>query len=591
MKRIMKRMGALLLCCALLTAGFGAVPGTRAAAAGKKLIALTFDDGPGPYTDRLLDGLKAKGAHASFFTLGQRAELYPAQIKRIFSEGHQLCNHSYNHPQLTALSATEALNQVSATDRILNRLTGGSESHYLRAPYGSMGPALRSQLNCPEIYWSVDTLDWKYRDAGYVKNAVLDMAFDGAVVLMHDIHPTTVTGVLQALDTLKARGYEMVTVRELFRRRGVSISKGRMYYRCDSNGTDLGAAARPQVQFSPAAGGLRVTLTASAGAKIYYTLDGSDLGYGSRLYTGPFTVGSPCTLRAVAAYSLNGGRGPELSYGIHSIPASEATPGFDGTYLSFSGVPDGQVVAYTLDGSDPTWYGVPYTGPVALKPGTKVAFYTRGTGLKATPVRTLYYSPKGNLYADVSPEDWFCDPVDEAVSLGFLKGVGDFRFQPHGELTRGMAVSLLYRMSGETVSGARTNPFEDVRDGDYFADAVEWAYRRSIAAGVSEKAFAPGRPVTRQELCRLLVNALDTLSPSGWELSPEDSSLEETFTDWGQVDDWAKPHVAAAVDAGLLVGEKLDLFHPDGTATRAQGAAVLVRLDRLLKESAQSTDA
>ncbi len=552
-------------------------PGLHVQAAGTKLIALTFDDGPGPYTNRLLDGLKQKGVKASFFTLGQRAESYPNEIKRIFKEGHQLCNHSYDHPELTAMSVSGALNQVNTTNAILNRTIGGSEAYFLRAPYGSMNSSIRSKLSCPEIFWSVDTLDWQYRDSTYVKNTVINNAYDGAIVLMHDIHSTTVTGLLGAIDTLKNRGYEFVTVRELFRRRGVAMRSGRTYYDCKPTGRNVGEAAKPTVAVEAVKGGTRVTLsTISAGAKIYYTLDGSAIDYKSKVYTGPFTVSSPCTIRAVAAYHLNGGRGQELTYKYTLPPAAQAEITVENGTLSFSAVPKDETILYTLDGTSPTENGTAYKEPFPVEPGTSIAFYTSGTGKLSTGVTEMYYSARGNLLADVKPSAWYFEAMDSAAEKGWLSGMGGHRFEPGSSLTRGMIVTLLHRMSGEADPEERTNQFADVKDGQYYASAVEWAFQKGIAGGVSETSFQPNRPVTRQELAQLMVQ-YHLLQTGGQELTDEGDAAKR-YADWEQVSDWAQSAVDTAARLRLMQGDNKGRFNPRAAATRAEGAALLYNL-------------
>lgn len=555
-------------------------PGLRVQAVGAKLIAITFDDGPGPYTNRLLDGLKEKGVKATFFTLGQRAEIYPDEIRRIFAEGHQLCNHSYSHPELTAMSVSGALNQINTTNAILNRTIGGSEAYFLRAPYGSMNSSIRSQLSCPEIFWSVDTLDWKYRDSAYVKNTVISSAYDGAVVLMHDIHSTTVTGLLEAIDTLKSQGYEFVTVRELFRRRGVSMNNGQTYYECGPTGKDLGAAAKPTVTVEAVKGGTQVTLsTASAGAKIYYTLDGSAIDYKSKVYTGSFTVNSPCTIRAVAAYHLNGGRGQELTYQYTLPPAAKAEVDVENGTLSFSAVPEDETIFYTLDGTSPTENGVEYKEPFLIEPGTSIAFYTFGTEKIPTGVTQMYYSERGNLLADVKPSAWYFEAMDSAAEKGLLSGVGGHRFAPNSSLTRGMMVTILHRMSGEGDPEEGTNLFTDVKDGQYYAAAVEWAFQKGIASGVSETRFQPDRPVTRQEMARFMVKYY--LLQTGEQELTDEGAAAERYADWEKVSDWAQSAVDTATRLGLMQGDNNGRFNPQDAATRAEGATVLCNLAEL----------
>ena len=143
-------------------------------------------------------------------------------------------------------------------------------------------------MGAPLVYWSVDPQDWKYRNAETVKNHIVDDAFDGAIILVHDIHSTSVDGALAAIDILQNRGYEFVTVRELFRRRGQSMENGVQYYSCKPNGTDLGPVEAPVISAQPEGSQLRVTMTAQSGAAIYYTTGDSQLNQESSRYTGSF---------------------------------------------------------------------------------------------------------------------------------------------------------------------------------------------------------------------------------------------------------------------------------------------------------------
>ena len=248
-----------------------AVPETETRSKGGKLIALTFDDGPGPYTRRLLEGLAKRGVKATFFMLGQQAENYDVTAGLVRDAGHQIASHTYDHPQLSKKTDSQVRWQISHTADILNRITGYGTHYLVRPPYGDYNSRVLSLLDNPAILWSVDPLDWKYRNADTVCTNIVNGAHDGAIVLAHDIHSTTVDGVLMAIDKLQAKGYEFVTVNELFRRRGVSLEKGHTYSSCKPTGTDLGPVNAPTVT---EAGG-KVTITADKGAVIYYTLDGS----------------------------------------------------------------------------------------------------------------------------------------------------------------------------------------------------------------------------------------------------------------------------------------------------------------------------
>ncbi len=219
-KRILPIILSGIMLLALCTPSF--------AANSKKLIAITFDDGPGKYTGELLDGLAARGAKATFFCLGSCASRYPDVLKRIVNEGHQLANHTQNHKNLNQLSAEEIRREVEQTNATLTAAVG-EQTFYVRPPYGNANATVKSAIQAPIITWSVDPEDWRYRDASTVCTNIVSHAFDGAIVLSHDIYKTTVDGVLAAIDQLQAKGYEFVTVKELFNRYGVTPQNGVKY--------------------------------------------------------------------------------------------------------------------------------------------------------------------------------------------------------------------------------------------------------------------------------------------------------------------------------------------------------------------------
>lgn len=178
-----------------------------------KCVALTFDDGPGPSTARLLDALNAADAKATFFVLGECAAAHPELVAREAREGHVVANHTLDHKQLTRLKRD---GQVSEVERGADAIAaaGAPRPTLLRPPYGSLNADTKT-LGVPLILWDVDTLDWKHRDSAVVTQAALAGAHPGAIILMHDIHPTTVAAVPGILAKLKAQGYTFVTVPEL----------------------------------------------------------------------------------------------------------------------------------------------------------------------------------------------------------------------------------------------------------------------------------------------------------------------------------------------------------------------------------------
>ncbi len=286
-----------------------------------KLIALTFDDGPGPYTRRLLEELDKRNVKVTFFILGCNAESYPETLRQAYLDGHQIGNHTYSHNLLTGRTDSQILEQIQKTEQILNEACGQGTEYLFRPPFGEYSEHMMSLAKCPLICWSVDPLDWKYQDAQRVANKIVSDAYDGAVVLSHDIYSTTVDGVLMAIDRLTEEGYEFVTVNELFRRRGVEMRAGKVYASCPPTGTQLPGISDPVISTLTAGTGIQIAIDADEGATVYYTTDGSIPTPQSEVYEAPFTVSSACVIRAIAAYQFNGSRSKMAQAEITFLPA------------------------------------------------------------------------------------------------------------------------------------------------------------------------------------------------------------------------------------------------------------------------------
>lgn len=196
-------------------------------------VALTFDDGPGPYTERLLDELDAGHATATFFLVGEQAQTYEAEVRRESSEGFEIGNHTWDHKDLTTLSPADATAEISRTADLIEQLTG-TRPALLRPPYGAHNPAVDALVGSPEILWSVDTIDWRDRDATIVETRAVLGAKPGAIILMHDIHPTTVDAVPTIIQSLREAGYTFVTVSTLLAAR--TLEPGATYFDQESEG-------------------------------------------------------------------------------------------------------------------------------------------------------------------------------------------------------------------------------------------------------------------------------------------------------------------------------------------------------------------
>lgn len=195
-----------------------AAPGDRPDCTKLRCIALTFDDGPGPHTKQLIDELAKTGSKATFFVLGPNVASQPELIKRMANEGHQIGNHSWNHPQFSRLSSKKVLSEVGRTSAEVKKITGHG-TNGIRPPYGDLDKSVRKTLSSvPDgeiILWSVDTLDWKTRSTAKTIASVKKEAKPGAIVLMHDIHQPTVAAVPAIVKYLRDEGYTLVTVDDL----------------------------------------------------------------------------------------------------------------------------------------------------------------------------------------------------------------------------------------------------------------------------------------------------------------------------------------------------------------------------------------
>lgn len=195
------------------------------------LIAITFDDGPHPeLTPRLLDILKQRGIKATFYLIGKNVDAYPEIVRRMVAEGHEVGNHSYNHPALTRLSPTKVAQEVKKTQEAIQRATG-IVPRSIRPPYGATNSRLNQrfleEFGLITILWSVDPLDWKYRNANRIASHILQHTRPGDIILAHDIHPSTLAAMPATLDGLLAKGYRFVTVSELLSFENLNIKQNK----------------------------------------------------------------------------------------------------------------------------------------------------------------------------------------------------------------------------------------------------------------------------------------------------------------------------------------------------------------------------
>ena len=198
----------------------------------KPMIALTFDDGPSAHTGRLLDIFAAHGGKATFFVVGNIIYDRPAVVERIVEEGHEIGGHSWSHRDFTKLTDQEVTDQIMNTRAKIYEVSG-KDTLIIRPPYGARDKRVASiaaECGVSMILWSVDTLDWELKDADLVYESIMSQAYDGAIILCHDLHKTTVDAMERAIPDLIAKGYQLVTVTDLLTCDGGELVPGKAYF-------------------------------------------------------------------------------------------------------------------------------------------------------------------------------------------------------------------------------------------------------------------------------------------------------------------------------------------------------------------------
>ena len=189
----------------------------------KTRIAFTFDDGPGEYTDQLLDCLEQNNAHATFFMLGQNVENWQSEVQRMVDIGCEIGSHSWDHLNLYDLDMDAVAKEFSDTDAALEKACGQKAS-VARAPYGNWSDDIIATVQKPFFTWSLDSLDWSYKDVDKDYNEIMNGDLtDGSIILMHDIHEPSVQAAIKMIPELVAKGYKLMTVSELAAAKGVTL--------------------------------------------------------------------------------------------------------------------------------------------------------------------------------------------------------------------------------------------------------------------------------------------------------------------------------------------------------------------------------
>lgn len=460
-----KRALSLLLAIAILIPASG-----FASANNTKLVALTFDDGPtAKYTPILLDGLVARGVKATFFLVGRNISYYPDLAVREDAEGHQVADHTWSHAWLTQCSPSQMIDEVYSASTKLKQLTGRS-NYYLRAPYGAVNASVRENVGMPIILWSVDPGNGNMNtgETKMMQNAVAN-TYDGSIIILHDSSQKNVDVALYAIDQLRAKGYEFVTVEELFRLRGVTPQNGTVYY---------------NVPRSAAETSFDETRLSS-----HWAYKDIQFVEKEKIMTGDSTGFYPNAYitRAMAATIL---------WRMAGSPAV----GTDSPLVSPAPSPTRPVSPEVTNAPDAPGPSVPEASAAAQK--------FLGISPSSAPSGSPSASPSAQSFQDVPAGLWYSEAIAWAHENGYLLGGTDGKFNPDMCMTKEQLYAMLarYRQTALSAMPKRTPAayVDDDRIEGWAAESVSLFRNAGFVSKNDPQIFRPKDNATRAETAELV---------------------------------------------------------------------------------------
>lgn len=193
-----------------------------------KLIAFTFDDGPNYNTSLVIDVLLKYNVTATFFITGKNIKGNEKIIKKLSENNMEIGNHTYSHLLLTKYKEDKIQEEINNTNKLVYEITKNYPT-LLRPSYGAVNKRIRENSNMPIILWNIDTMDWKYKNSNKISKRIIDKAKDGDIILMHDIHKSTLNSLDIIIPELLSKGYQIVSVSELFYYKEIDLEKGKVY--------------------------------------------------------------------------------------------------------------------------------------------------------------------------------------------------------------------------------------------------------------------------------------------------------------------------------------------------------------------------
>jgi len=336
-----------------------------------------------------------------------------------------------------------------------------------------------------------------------------------------------------------------------------------------------------------------ITITcATDGASIYYTTDGSTPTVSSTPYTAAFTISATTTVKAIAVKggmtdsevvsatytrtsSGGGGSYTPTTYAISAVKAENGSVSVspanaaEGTTVNITVIPDEGYELDKLTVTDASSKEI-----TATEKGGKYTFTMPASKVTVNATFNEIDKHFENPYTDVMETNWFYEAVKHCAGKGYFNGTGNNLYSPNGIMTRAMFATVLYRIAGEPeVMG--DNPFKDVEDGGWHSDAVIWAASNGIINGYGGGIFGTNDPVTREQMVVLFWRYNGSPTVDNADLS--------NFTDTGKISGWAQQAMEWAVSVGVISGKGNGILDPDGTATRAEVAQIVMNYDTKVK--------
>ncbi|MCR5684691.1 MAG: polysaccharide deacetylase family protein [Lachnospiraceae bacterium] len=194
----------------------------------KPIIALSFDDGPSVYTERIVAALQKNHVSATFFMVGYNVENHQSLVRLVYDAGFEIGNHTSDHKRLTDLSRKDMTAEVFDNEDLINSIVPVGEI-VVRPPYGSFNDTVASVVDRPMFNWSVDSEDWKTRDADQIVAQIKQDARDGYIILMHDLYESTAQAAERIIPWLLDQGYQITDISTMFKARGETPQKNKLY--------------------------------------------------------------------------------------------------------------------------------------------------------------------------------------------------------------------------------------------------------------------------------------------------------------------------------------------------------------------------